>query len=91
MAFDYLTGAGFLRRKLASAFHPSLTITVDGDSITITMSMGPKTNKETFKLGEEYECRPPPNETPSKVIMSTLQLKFGGGEISYYSEVNRSK
>ena len=89
MPFYCLTGAGFLRRKLASAFHPSLTITVDGDSITITMSMGPKTNKETFKLGEEYECRPPPNETPSKVLPISLQLKFWRDENLYYSEVNR--
>ena len=64
---SFSAGAGFLRRKLASAFNLTLTITVDGDTISLTMSMGPKTNKEAFKLEEEYECHPPPNETPCKV------------------------
>ena len=54
-------------RKLSSLASPKMTFAVDGDTITVTTTIGPKTITVSFKLGEEFEFSPPPDEKPATV------------------------
>lgn len=58
-------GAGFFMRKLSSLASPKMIFAVDGDTITVTTTIGPKTITVSFKLGEEFEFSPPPDEKPA--------------------------
>jgi len=46
---------GWLTRKVAATSHPTVTISQDGDKITIKTESALKTTEVTFALGEEFE------------------------------------
>lgn len=54
---DFLreVGVNFIIRKMASMARPVSDITVDGETITITMNAGFMVKQDKFKLGEEIE------------------------------------
>ena len=57
-------------RKLSSLASPKMIFAVDGDTITVTTTIGPKTITVSFKLGEEFEFSPPPDEKPATVSIN---------------------
>lgn len=61
-------GAGFVMRKLMSLINPGLVFEVEGDIITIKTTIGPKTHQDSFRLEEEFEVNPPPDEKPCTAI-----------------------
>lgn len=52
-------GKGFAMRKIAGQFKQLQTLTIEGDSIHVVMTMGPKTKDFTFKLDEPFEDEQP--------------------------------
>ena len=46
-----------MKRKMALQCTPTLEFTVDGDTITAKLNMGPKTECNTFKLDEEKQSK----------------------------------
>ena len=50
-----LSGTGAIKKKIATSVNPKLKISVTGDIITAKLKAGPKKNKASFKLGEEYD------------------------------------
>lgn len=51
----FLLGVGRVNRKLGCLAKPTVTISVDGDVITIKTKSIFKNNEISFKLGEEFE------------------------------------
>ncbi|WAQ95441.1 FABP4-like protein [Mya arenaria] len=53
---EYLTaiGIGYLKRKMAMSLSPTITISVDGEEISVNISAGPKGNESKFRLGQEF-------------------------------------
>uniref|UniRef100_A0AC35U221 Lipocln_cytosolic_FA-bd_dom domain-containing protein n=1 Tax=Rhabditophanes sp. KR3021 TaxID=114890 RepID=A0AC35U221_9BILA len=49
------SGVGFMTRKLAGTVKPVLTITVNGDDITINSKSTFKDHTVSFKLGETFD------------------------------------
>uniref|UniRef100_K7G791 Lipocalin/cytosolic fatty-acid binding domain-containing protein n=2 Tax=Pelodiscus sinensis TaxID=13735 RepID=K7G791_PELSI len=54
---DYMKelGVGLATRKLGSLAKPTVTISIDGDVITIATKSTFKSTEVSFKLGEEFE------------------------------------
>ena len=50
---------------MATSVNPKLKITVTGDVIKASLSVGPKKNKAVFRLAEQYEVEA--NDIPSTV------------------------
>uniref|UniRef100_A0A0N4Z5X9 Lipocln_cytosolic_FA-bd_dom domain-containing protein n=1 Tax=Parastrongyloides trichosuri TaxID=131310 RepID=A0A0N4Z5X9_PARTI len=48
-------GIGYLTRKLAATIKPVLTITVDGDNVSINSCSTFKNHTTSFKLNQEFE------------------------------------
>lgn len=61
-------GTGFLKRKLIGLVNPTMTFQIEGDTITVATVVGPKTITVSFKLGEEYDVSPPPDDKPCVAI-----------------------
>ena len=48
-----------MMRKMIGSAKPVLKINHDGDKIEVETTMGPKTNKVTFSIGEEVDIDTP--------------------------------
>ena len=49
-----ILGIGMIKRNIAQQLTPTMEISVEGETITVSITAGPKTNKSSYKLGEEY-------------------------------------
>lgn len=47
-------GVGFIKKTAAKQLTPTIVINVDGETISVSISAGPKSHKASYKLGEEY-------------------------------------
>ena len=63
-----ISGVGAVKKKFATSMNPKLKMTFDGDVITAKIKAGPKTNKASFKLGEEYD----------------VETEFGASKVQLY-------
>lgn len=62
-----------MKKKLAMSLNPTLTIKVNGDSIEMTTTAGPKKVTNAFKLGEEFTSD---GEIQAMVFMISFHQKI---------------
>ena len=62
-----------------------MTFQFEGDTITVATVVGPKTITVSFKLGEEYEVSPPPDDKPCVVSLLCI-IKNKKEMISMFSD-----
>ncbi|KAM9165025.1 myelin P2 protein-like [Pangshura tecta] len=68
-------GVGLATRKLGKLAKPSVTISADGDVVTIQTKSAFKNNEISFKLGEEFdETTPDDRKTKSIVTLENGSL-----------------
>ncbi|WAQ95448.1 FABPI-like protein [Mya arenaria] len=50
-------GMNVIKRKAAMQMTPAMTITTEGDTIKVTLKMGPKTENVSFDLNKEFDSK----------------------------------
>ena len=68
LIYTTISGVGAVKKKFATSMNPKLKMTLEGDVITAKIKAGPKTNKASFKLGEEYD----------------VETEFGASKVQLY-------
>ncbi|XP_060596053.1 myelin P2 protein-like [Ruditapes philippinarum] len=82
-AFLEKAGVGMIKRNLVQQLSPTMVISVEGETITVSITAGPKTNKSSFKLGEDYAV-----EGEQK---GTATTTYEGGKMKTVIKPNDSK
>ncbi|XP_009949218.1 PREDICTED: fatty acid-binding protein, adipocyte-like isoform X1 [Leptosomus discolor] len=81
---DYMKelGVGFATRKMAGVAKPNVTISINGDVITIKSESTFKNTEISFKLGEEFDettADDRKTKVSPKLTLSTLKKGVGAG------------
>ncbi|XP_045177430.2 fatty acid-binding protein, adipocyte-like [Mercenaria mercenaria] len=66
-------GVGMIKRNIAAQFTPTIVISVEGETVNVSITAGPKKDKVSYKLGEGYDIE---GINPGKAVTTLVEGKM---------------